>query len=161
MMNKIVFITFLLMNFTGFSQNELPNIDLTSAEGKTINIQNAANSENIVIVSLWATWCVPCIKELDAISEVWDKWQEETKVELIAVSVDDSRTVNRVKALVNGKGWEYTILLDTNNDLKRALGASTVPLTLLVKNNKIVFTHSGYSPGSEKELYEKIKELSK
>lgn len=160
-MNKIVFITFLLMNFTGFSQNELPNIDLTSAEGKTINIQNAANSENIVIVSLWATWCVPCIKELDAISEVWDKWQEETKVELIAVSVDDSRTVNRVKALVNGKGWEYTILLDTNNDLKRALGASTVPLTLLVKNNKIVFTHSGYSPGSEKELYEKIKELSK
>jgi hypothetical protein len=65
-----------------------------------------------------------------------------------------------VKPLINGKGWDYTILLDTNNDLKRALGASTVPLTLLVKNNKIIFRHSGYSPGYESELFEKIKEYS-
>jgi thiol-disulfide isomerase/thioredoxin len=129
-------------------------------DGKKINFQNAADTDNVTIVSLWATWCVPCLKELDAISEVWDEWQDETSVELIAISVDDSRTVKRVKPLINGKGWDYTILLDTNNDLKRALGASTVPLTLLVKNNKIVYRHSGYSPGSEFELYEKVKEYS-
>jgi hypothetical protein len=35
-----------------------------------------------------------------------------------------------------------------------------VPLTLLVKNNQIVYRHSGYSPGAEMELYEKIKEFS-
>lgn len=62
--------------------------------------------------------------------------------------------------MVNGKGWDYTVLLDTNNDFKRAIGAATVPLTLLVKNNKIVYRHSGYSPGAEYELYEKIKEFS-
>tara|TARA_B110000977_G_scaffold195157_1_gene273056 strand:- start:977 stop:1414 length:438 start_codon:yes stop_codon:yes gene_type:complete len=142
------------------SQNELPSIDLTTTEGKKISLQEAATSDNIVIVSLWATWCVPCLKELDAISEVWDEWQDETNVELLAISIDDSRTVKRVKPLINGKGWDYTILLDTNNDLKRALGASTVPLTLLVKNNKIIFRHSGYSPGYESELFEKIKEYS-
>jgi len=159
-MKKIVFLLCLFLNFFAFSQNELPSIDLTTTDGETINIQKAASSDNIVIVSLWATWCVPCLKELDAISEVWEEWQEETKVELIAVSVDDSRTVKRVKPLINGKGWNYKVLLDSNNDLKRALGASTVPLTLLVKNNKIIYRHSGYSPGSEMELYEKIKEFS-
>ena len=160
-MKKIVFLLSLLLTFNAFAQDALPNIDLTTMDGETINIQKAANSDNVVIISLWATWCVPCLKELDAISEVWDEWQEETNVELIAVSVDDSRTVKRVKPLVNGKGWDYSILLDSNNDLKRALGASTVPLTLLVKDDKIVFRHSGYSPGSEMELYEKIKEYSK
>jgi thiol-disulfide isomerase/thioredoxin len=150
----------ILLSLTAFSQNELPNIELTTTEGKKINFQKAAASDNVVIVSLWATWCVPCLKELDAISEVWDEWQDETNVELIAISVDDSRTVKRVKPLINGKGWDYTILLDTNNDLKRSLGASTVPLTLLVKNNKIVYKHSGYSPGSEFELYEKVKEYT-
>ena len=159
-MKKIVFLFCFLLSFTAFTQNELPSVDLTTMEGKKINIQKAATSDNVVIVSLWATWCVPCLKELDAISEVWDEWQDETNVELLAVSVDDSRTVKRVKPLINGKGWDYTILLDSNNDLKRALGASTVPLTLLVKNNKIVFRHSGYSPGSEFELFEKIKEYS-
>ena len=159
-MKKIAFLICLLMSFSAVSQNELPNVDLTTTEGSIINIQEAAKSDNVVIISLWATWCVPCLKELDAISEVWDEWQKETNVEMLAVSVDDSRTVKRVKPLINGKGWDYTILLDSNNDLKRALGASTVPLTLLVKDDKIVFRHSGYSPGSEMELYEKIKEYS-
>ena len=159
-MKKLVLLFSLLLVFNTNAQDNIPNIVVKTLDGKTLNIQEVTNKDNVVIVSLWATWCVPCIKELDAISDVYDEWQEETGVELIAVSVDDSRTVKRVKALINGKGWDYQVLLDTNNDLKRALGASTVPLTILIKDNKIVSRHSGYSPGSEDELYEKIKELS-
>lgn len=159
-MKKILPLFLLMVSFCAISQNELPKVDLKTMDGKTVSSSELSKEDKIVIVSLWATWCVPCLKELDAISEVYDEWQSETNVELIAVSVDDSRTVKRVKPLINGKGWDYTILLDTNNDFQRALGAATVPLTLLIKNNEIVFRHSGYSPGSEMELYEKIKELS-
>ena len=150
----------LLVSFAAISQSELPNIELKTIDGKTFNSQELSKDNKVTVVSLWATWCVPCLKELDAISEIYPDWQAETNVELFAVSVDDSRTVKRVKPLINGKGWDYTILLDTNNDFKRALGAATVPLTLLIKDNKIVFRHSGYSPGAEYELYEKIKEFS-
>jgi thiol-disulfide isomerase/thioredoxin len=160
-MKKIALLFCLILSFNSYSQNEIPNIDVKTLDGDTVNIKEVTDQDNVVIVSLWATWCVPCIKELDAISEVYEDWQEETGVQLIAVSVDDSRTVKRVKSLINGKGWEYNVLLDTNNDLKRALGASTVPLTLVIKDNKIVLRHSGYSPGAEDELYEKVKELSK
>ena len=160
-MKKITLIFSLFLAFNAFSQNNIPNIEVKTIDGATVNIQDVTNQDHVIIVSLWATWCVPCIKELDAISDVYEDWQDETGVELIAVSVDDSRTVKRVKTLVNGKGWDYQVLLDTNNDLKRALGASTVPLTLIIKDNKIVLRHSGYAPGSEDELYEKIKELSK
>jgi thiol-disulfide isomerase/thioredoxin len=159
-MNKIIILLCLVFCVTTYSQNDLPNIDLTTLDGTEISINDATSEDNVYIVSLWATWCVPCIKELDAISEVYTEWQDETNVKLVAVSVDDSRTVKRVKPLINGKSWDYEILLDTNNDLKRALGAATVPLTLLVKDNKIIYKHSGYNPGSEFELYEKIKEFS-
>ena len=161
-MKKLILIFCLsLFSFAVTAQNDLPNVDVTSIDGKTVNLQEATNDSGITIVSLWATWCVPCLKELDAINDVYEEWQEETNVELLAVSVDDSRTVKRVKSLVNGKDWDYTVLLDSNNDLKRALNASSIPLTILVKDNKIVYEHSGYSPGAECELYEKIKELSK
>lgn len=160
-MKKILILLCVTLSISVFSQNELPGVNLETTDGKTVNIQKVAAQDNVVVISLWATWCVPCLKELDAISEVYDEWQAETNVQLIAVSVDDSRTVRRVKPLINGKGWDYTILLDSNNDLKRALGAATVPLTLLVKDNKIVYRHSGYSPGAEFELYEKIQEFSK
>lgn len=160
-MKKILFLLCLSLSFSAYSQDELPSVNLETTDGKTINVQKAAAQDNVVVISLWATWCVPCLKELDAISELYDEWQAETNVQLIAVSVDDSRTIKRVKPLINGKGWDYTVLLDTNNDLKRALGAATVPLTLLIKDNKIVYRHSGYSPGAEFELYEKIQEYSK
>ena len=159
-MKKLILPLLLMFSIASFSQNELPNIDLKTLDGKSFSSSALAVDNKVTIVSLWATWCVPCLKELDAISELYPEWQDETNVELFAVSVDDSRTVKRVKPLINGKGWDYTILLDTNNDFKRALGAATVPLTLLVKDNKIVYRHSGYSPGAEYELYEKIREFS-
>lgn len=160
-MKYFALICFLFVALSAVSQNEIPRIDLKTIDGKPFNSQDMAQDGAVTIVSLWATWCVPCLKELDAINEVYPEWQEETNVKLYAVSVDDARTVKRVKPLINGKGWDYTILLDTNNDFQRALGAATVPMTLLVKDNKIVYRHSGYSPGAEFALYEKIKEFSK
>lgn len=158
-MKTLFTITFTLFTLLGFSQTELPNMELENLQGRDIGLTKI-DSEDPVIVSLWATWCVPCLKELDAIDELYSEWQEETDVELYAVSMDDSRTINRVRPLVNGKGWDYTVLLDPNNDLKRRLGASTVPLTMIVKDGEIVYRHSGYAPGAEDDLYEELKKAA-
>lgn len=144
-----------------FAQDMLPKMQIETLNGDDISLQSISENDQLVVVSLWATWCVPCKNELDAINDVYSDWVDETNVKLYAISVDDSRTVKRVRPLVSGKGWEFDILLDTNSDLKRQLNAPTIPVTLLVKNNKILFRHSGYTPGSEDELYEKIKEFSK
>jgi len=160
-MKKIaLLIVFTLGLFSLNAQNSLPALTLKTMNGKTINTSELSKDGPIVI-ALWATWCVPCKNELDAISGVYEDWQDETNIKLYAVSVDDSRTVKRVKPLVNGKGWEYDVLLDTNHDLKRALGVSTVPVTLIVKDNKIVYRHSGYTPGAEDDLFEEIKKHTK
>ena len=156
-MKKFAFIFILLITSIGFSQDQILETSIKTLKGETTSLSEITSENDLVIVSLWATWCVPCKNELDAISDVYQDWQDETNVELVAVSVDDSRTVNRVKPLVNGKDWEFTILLDTNNDLKRALNTATVPLTLIIKNGKIVYRHSGYTPGSEDALFEELK----
>ncbi|MDG1063440.1 MAG: TlpA disulfide reductase family protein [Flavobacteriaceae bacterium] len=155
-MKYLFYFSFFLISFGVSAQNLLPDVALKTLDGTNTSLSEASATQSLTIISLWATWCVPCIKELDAISEVYQDWQDETNVSLIAVSIDDARTVKRVKPMINGKGWDYTILLDTNNDVKRALGAATVPLTILVKDGVIVYRHSGYAPGAEDELYEEI-----
>ena len=155
-MKRFSLLLIVLFAFSGLNaQTSFPSLNLKTMDGKKINTSELSK-DGPVVISLWATWCVPCKNELDAISDVYEDWQDETGIKLYAVSIDDSRTVKRVKPLVNGKDWDYEILLDTNNDLKRALGAATVPLTVIVKNNKIVYKHSGYTPGAEDELYEEI-----
>ena len=154
-----IFITLMLTGGLLFAQN-IPSITLKNLNGKSINVQKLSKSKNIKVLAFWATWCVPCINELDAISEVYEDWQDETNVELIAISTDDSRTKKRIRPLVNGKDWEYEILLDDNQDLKRALNISVLPHLLVVKNGKIVYRKTSYTPGSEDELYEIIQKYA-
>lgn len=138
----------------------MPNVILKSDDNKSYHVKNDFKEQDkIYVYTFWATWCVPCLNELDAIKENYPEWTKELNMELIAVSIDDSRTQKRVKPLLNGKNWPYKVLLDTNQDLKRALGIANVPYTVVVKNQKIVYVHNGYSQGGEKELFNKLKQL--
>lgn len=143
-----------------FSQKQMPNIELNSVSGDSFNVSSDYDDEDkIYIFSFWATWCAPCINELDAIHQKYSEWKDKLNLELIAVSVDDTRTQKRVKPLLNGKNWNYSVLLDTNQELKRALSIVNVPYTIVVKNKKIVHITNGYSQGSEEELFIKLQEL--
>jgi len=154
-MKKIIFLWSLLLAFSLQAQ-QIPSATVVDMSGNKINFQDLVQSDHPVIVSFWATWCAPCINELDAISELYPDWQDETGVKLIAISLDDERTARRIKPLINGKGWEYEIYRDINNDLRKIYNIANPPYTLLIKNGKIVATHSGYTPGSEEELYKDL-----
>lgn len=156
-MKKYLAVLCLFVSFSSFSQSKMPNVTLKDLNGKTVNISKYNSYEKPVIISFWATWCGPCLKELAAIHEVYPQWQKETGVELVAVSIDDARTKARVKPQVNGKSWKYTVLLDENQDLKRSLNIVNVPYTIVMYKGKIVYSHSSYTPGIENELYAKVK----
>lgn len=157
---KKIFLLLLVLSYSAFAQKEMPNVTLKSTTNKTVNVKNDfSEKDKLYVYSFWATWCAPCINELDAINEHYAAWSKELNMEVIAVSIDDTRTQKRVKPLLNGKKWPYTILLDTNQDLKRSLAIVNVPYTIVVKNKKVVYVHNGYSQGAENELYNKLKEL--
>ena len=155
-----IFLFFLLFSLFINAQTSLPDISLKNMDGQLVSLKEISK-DKVLVFDFWATWCVPCINELDAIAEEYTYLQEEFGFELIAVSTDDARTKSRVKPLVNGKGWEYEILLDPNQKFKRAMNISTVPFVMIVKNGKIMYYHSGYTPGAEQELYEKFKSFQK
>lgn len=155
-MKKFIWILVFNLSFTLFAQELLPNTTLKTLSGATTTLAEIAAVDDLIVVSLWATWCVPCKNELDAVADVYDDWVSETGVKYYAVSIDDSRTAKRVRPMVNGKGWEFEILLDENSDLKRAFGVSTVPYTIIIKSGEIVYKHTGYTPGFEDELYDQI-----
>merc|ERR1712087_788286 len=117
---------------------------IQNLNGKSVDIKEQIKKGQITVLSFWATWCTPCKKELDNLVDFYPEWQEDYNVEIIAISVDNSRFAPQVKPMVNSKGWECTVLLDKNQDLQRALNFQTVPMTFLIdQNGNIVYTHSG------------------
>ena len=138
----------------------LPNVDVKKIDGSSFNFKNIDNNGNPIVISFWATWCKPCTKELNNIAELYEDWQDETNVKLVAVSIDDRRSQSKVAPYVNSSGWEYEIYIDPNSDLKRAMGVSTVPHTFLLdKNKQIIWQHRGYVEGDEYELFDEILKL--
>lgn len=160
-MKNIITIGLFLFSISFVSaQKQMPNVSIKSENNKSFNVKtDFKEKDKIYVFAFWATWCAPCLNELDAINEKYAAWSQELNFEVVAVSIDDARTQKRVKPLLNGKKWPYTILLDTNQDLKRALSIVNVPYTIVVKNQKIVHIHNGYSQGAEEELFEKLKQL--
>ena len=139
----------------------LPVIEVKDLNGQTVKFNEFVGTGQITVVSFFATWCKPCLVELNNIDALYAEWQEKYKMKLVAVSVDDSRTAPKVKPMVTSKGWTYEIVLDLNGDLKRALNVTNPPTTFLVdKNGKIVYIHTGYLEGDELELEKKIAELA-
>ena len=142
------------------AQNSLPDTKIKSLRGNEVMFNSFGNTrDTAVIISFWATWCIPCIQELNTIHDQYEDRQKETPFRFIAISIDDARTMQKVKPFVAGKGWPYEIYLDINSDLKRALNIIDVPHILIIKNGKIVYQHNGYVNGNEEELFEMLKKI--
>jgi len=139
---------------------QLPQVTLKTMDGKAVRVDTLSNGGKPFIIDFFATWCKPCNRELDAISEVYADWQEETGVKIFAVSIDQAQNIHKVKPLVDNHGWEYDVLLDPNSDLRRAFGIQNIPYVLLVDGQgTIVYRHMGYTDGEETELIDKVREI--
>lgn len=141
-------------------QAGLPSVTLKSIDGTTVKSETLSNDGKPFIIDFFATWCKPCNRELSAIAEVYDEWQEETGVKIFAVSIDQGQNINKVKPLVDQNEWEYEVLLDPNSDLLKALGGQMIPFVVVVDGNgNVVSKHSGYTDGAENELLEEVRKL--
>jgi cytochrome c biogenesis protein CcmG, thiol:disulfide interchange protein DsbE len=164
MKNKPLFKTFLLtlsllLGTSVYAQQKLPDVLIKNLNEEDFNTSNITNDGPIVI-SFWATWCKPCLKELGTINDELEDWVEETGVRFVAVSIDDTRNTYRVEPFINGRAWEFEVLLDPNGELKRALNVGNIPHTFVLNSNReVVWQHAGYAPGDEVELLEVLKKV--
>lgn len=161
MVKKLLFFVILsLFALEGIAQKELPSVKVENLKGEMMNVRQVLQDSVPVVLCFWSTTCKPCIMELDAFAEVYEEMQEELGFKVVAVSTDDERSASKVRGLVSGRGWPFEIIMDKNQDLKRAMNVVMQPqLFILDKHGKIVYSHTGYVPQSEEAVFQKLREI--
>lgn len=162
-MKKILVAAATLLLSATLHAQELPNTQIKDVNtGKKMPFSQTIEKGKVTIISFWATWCVPCKKEIKNIAKKLPDWKKEADINYMAISIDEARAEGLVRTYAISQGWSFPYYIDPNSDLKRSLSFQSVPYTIIIdKNGKVAFTHIGYEEGGEGEVFAKAKELAK
>lgn len=142
--------------------NDIPSVTVLDLKNKQVDTKTFSNNGKPIVILFWATWCKPCIQEMKAINEVYDDWQEQTGVKIIAISIDDSRSSKKVAPFIKGRDWKFEVYIDENGDFRRAMNVNNPPHSFIIDGKgKIIWQHNGYAPGDEESMLKEIKKAAK
>lgn len=128
-----------------------PNLG-KDTNGVEVNVPDFAGK--VVVISFWASWCAPCLKELPILENIQNHLGKD-KVEVIAVNYkEDSRRFKQIKKKL--ADLNLTLTRDRRGSISKRYGVEGIPhLFVLDKMGKLAFQQRGYS----EETVEKIVEI--
>lgn len=159
MNSKKIALTILLglITFITSAQN-LPDVKVEDCQGNLFTTSSLIDGKRAVVVTFWSSTCKYCIEEIDALGDALAD-HPDLSCRVACVSVDDSRSISRAKAMVKSHDWDdFTLLYDKNRDFYRILNVVYIPqLFVYDKNGKQIYSHTGYSAGDEARIIKIIK----
>ena len=143
---------------TAADRAKVPAFHLKNLKGKKVHIKDLKGK--VVMISFWATWCVPCKRELDDLAKLYKKHHKDG-LEVLAIATDGPETFSAIRGVVKRHRWPFHILPDKEGEATSVLNPrGNVPFSMYVdRQGRLAHDHEGYGQGDAKKMAKKIAEL--
>ena len=159
---KYIFVSILTISFCFSADDtikvgdEAPPISLFKLESNKYFRSKELLGEKNLVVSFFATWCVPCAKEIPELIKMSKEFEDD--FQFILVDVNEKRDL--VKKHVDEKGITLQVILDKYGKVFESFSGVTLPLLVVIdKKGKITYHNTGYVKGDENKLKKHLKTL--
>ena len=118
----------------------LPDFEASCLDGSVFRLGD--NRGKVVIINLWATWCTPCVKELDDFCVLEERYGKDVSV----LAVHSSLVTEDVGSFVSGKGWTVPVAVDQEDGRLFGIvgGTQTLPQTIVLnREGKVIYNKVG------------------
>jgi cytochrome c biogenesis protein CcmG/thiol:disulfide interchange protein DsbE len=127
----------LMFGFLANTHADSRNWSLVDTEGQTFSYDKVKADAPTMLV-FWATWCAPCKKELSENQKLLDSFADQG-LRVLLVAEDNAKTQAKVKPYVSAKGFKWQVLLDTDGEVLKRYGGTSLPYSVLLdKTGKAV-----------------------
>ena len=155
----LTFLSVLLLSALSLPAQNAIDFSLRDLEGNTIRLSDFLG-KHVILIDFWATWCVPCVKELPHFQRFHTEYRDKG-LKIFAISVDGPQSASKVKPFMSRYKYDFSVLLDTESKVIALYNPRVIlPYSLLIdKQGRIRYVHQGYSPGDEITMEARILEL--
>ena len=145
---KYLLISLIIIPFPSLSNPSFQKLDIKLYNDIILNDEkniekklfNILDLNSKYVVNFWATWCIPCRKELPDLK----KMKIENKdLKVIIISIDKKPIKDQLNFLKTSKVYELTAYFDQNMTFFKSLKLRGIPTTLLIKKQKIIAKKEG------------------
>jgi peroxiredoxin len=135
-----------------------PRFSLRNLKGNLEGLDD--HSGKVIIVNFWATWCVPCVKEMPSFESLYRRYRSRGLI-LLAVSLDKGGSI-KVQEFADKHKLSFTILLDTEGVAEKLYPSFSIPFTYVIdKQGRIVARVDGAKNWESSETFEAVEHLLK
>jgi thiol-disulfide isomerase/thioredoxin len=108
---------------------------LSGLDGKSLAM--ATLKGRVVVMDLWATWCIPCREQHPLYQQVKERFRDNPAVVFLSIDADADRTP--VKAFTDEMKWQGPVYFE--DGLARLFAVDGLPATILLDRTGKLFTH--------------------
>jgi thiol-disulfide isomerase/thioredoxin len=111
---------------------------LTTADGKVIDSRKLRGK--VVLIDCWASWCVPCRREMPDVKKVYEKWHDKG-LEVVGVSLDEDPKAAAAAAKKHELHWPL-VLVPAGQEARdlwtRASRVESIPRLLVIDREGVL-----------------------
>jgi cytochrome c biogenesis protein CcmG/thiol:disulfide interchange protein DsbE len=144
----------LVLGSTSFAGNA-PSFSLKDIKGNWVDSSDLFGNY-LIFIMFWSTDCQACKDSMPYLQDLYDKYYENG-LKMICIATDSERTSDRVRPYIDGQGYTFAVLLDTDQYVRDSFNVNQEPYYFLIDlDGNIVFSYSGFTPGTESVFDEAI-----
>ena len=129
--------------FRDISQIKLKNFEIYDKKNEKVLINKIFLKNKSYLINFWATWCIPCKKELPDLVKIY-KALDRKKIKFYIISIDKKNIDEQINYLRKNGIKDLIPLFDTEMKIFRYLKLRGIPTTIMInKNGYVVKKHEG------------------
>ena len=135
-----------------------PDFELKTLSGESIKLFDLRGQA--VLVNLWATWCPPCLEEMQTIEKVYNEYKDQGFI-VLAVDMTYQDNPSEVMPFVEQRGLTFPILLDETGEMANAYQLRSLPSSYFIGRDGIIHEVVIGGPMAEALLRTRIEDILK